>query len=180
LADQIAGRGLILSEHPPGTPPLAFHFPMRNRLISGLCAGVVVIEASERSGSLITAGCALDQGREVMAVPGNVLSGRNRGGHALIRDGGTIVESVDDVVEQLGWHHLTTRSGAVGGELPAPDQNDPLLRIMSPGDVYDLDRLAASAAADTAHVLARLLALELQGLVQRAADGRFMRSLRTC
>ncbi len=98
----IARTGLVMSEYAPGTPPLPFHFPLRNRLISGLSRAVVVIEASDKSGSLITAGCALEQGRDVMAVPGNVLSGRNRGGHALIRDGATIVESADDIVEELG------------------------------------------------------------------------------
>ena len=73
----------MISEYPPSAPPLAFHFPMRNRFISGLSRAVVVIEANEKSGSLITAACVLEQGREVMAVPGNVLSGRNRGAHAL-------------------------------------------------------------------------------------------------
>ena len=92
---------LVVSEYPPGTPPLPFHFPLRNRLISGLSRAVVVIEAAEKSGSLITAACALEQGREVMAVPGNVLSGRNRGGHALIRDGAKIVECADDIVAEL-------------------------------------------------------------------------------
>ena len=91
-----------MSEYPPDAPPLPFHFPMRNRIISGLSRAVVVIEASEQSGSLITATCALEQGREVMAVPGNVLSGRNRGGHALIKDGARIVESADDIVAELG------------------------------------------------------------------------------
>jgi DNA processing protein len=88
LAADISATGLVLSEFPPGTPPLKFHFPMRNRLISGLSRAVVIVEASEHSGSLITAACALEQGRDVLAVPGNVLSGRNRGAHALIRDGG--------------------------------------------------------------------------------------------
>ena len=96
---------MVVSEFPPGTPPLPHHFPMRNRLISGLSLGVVVIEASEKSGSLITASCALEQGREVMVVPGNVLSGRNRGGHALLRDGAKIVETADDIVRELGWSH---------------------------------------------------------------------------
>src|SRR5215212_2715371 len=102
LARDIAVTGLVLSEYPPGVLPLPFHFPMRNRLISGLVRAVVVIEASDKSGSLITAACAAEQGRDVMAVPGNALSGRNRGGHALIRDGATIVECADDILNELG------------------------------------------------------------------------------
>jgi DNA processing protein len=127
LAFEMTRTGLVLSEYPPGTAPLPFQFPQRNRLISGLSRAVVVIEASEKSGSLITASCALQQGREVMAVPGNVLSGRNRGAHALIRDGAKIVEGADDIVEELGWGvashvpRLSTESTTSG---------DPLLRLM--------------------------------------------------
>ena len=80
---EVAAAGVVLSEYPPGTPALPYHFPLRNRIISGLARVVVVVEAAEKSGSLITAACALEQGREVMAVPGCVLTGRNRGGHAL-------------------------------------------------------------------------------------------------
>ena len=112
LAREIAGAGLVMSEYPPGTAPLPFHFPQRNRLISGLRDAVVVVEASEQSGSLITAACALEQGREVMAVPGSVLGGRNRGGHALIRDGAKIVECADDIVGEL--RHLPALERRVG------------------------------------------------------------------
>ena len=101
LADQIARHGAVISEFPPGSPPLPNHFRQRNRLISGLGHGVIVIEANDRSGSLITAGCALAQGREVMVVPGTVLSGRNRGGHQLIRDGAALVENAEDVLAVL-------------------------------------------------------------------------------
>lgn len=87
LAEAIAESGFVLTEHPPGTPPLAFHFPLRNRIISGLARAVVVVEASAGSGSLITAAAALEQGRDVMAVPGSALGGRNRGAHGLLRDG---------------------------------------------------------------------------------------------
>ena len=101
LADQIARQGAILSEFPPGAPPLPNHFRQRNRLISGLAHGVIVIEANDKSGSLITAGFALAQGREVMVVPGTVLAGRNRGGHLLIRDGAALVENAEDVLAVL-------------------------------------------------------------------------------
>src|SRR5262249_21528209 len=102
LARDIERRGLVMSELVPGTPPLKQFFPLRNRIISGLSRAIVVIEAGEKSGSLITARCALEQGRDVLAVPGNVLSGRNRGAHALLRDGAKIVESADDILEELG------------------------------------------------------------------------------
>jgi DNA processing protein len=172
LADDIARDGAVLSEYPPGTPPRAFHFPQRNRIISGLSRAVVVVEAGERSGSLITAACALDQGREVMAVPGNVLSGRNRGAHALLRDGARIVECADDILEELG-----------GFPAQAPAEShadsagkDPLLRVMVPGQPYDLEELGAAAGVDGVRLLPRLLELELQGLVHRIDGGRFVRS----
>ncbi|MBI3047851.1 MAG: DNA-protecting protein DprA [Acidobacteria bacterium] len=181
LADEIVREGLVVSEYPPGTPPLAFHFPMRNRLISGLSRAVVVVEASERSGSLITAACALEQGREVMAVPGNVLSGRNRGAHALIRDGAKIVECADDIVDDLGWAAAPAAPAATAStDSPVTGSGDPLLQLMRAGEAYDLDGLARSAGVAAARLLPRLLELELQGLVQRIEGGRFMRPMRTC
>src|SRR5207253_7973971 len=116
LAREVASRGLVVSEFAPGTPPLKYHFPLRNRVISGLSRAVVVIEASEKSGSLITAACALEQGREVMAVPGNVLGGRNRGGHALIRDGATIVETAGDILAELGFAPAAQTTGGSGAD----------------------------------------------------------------
>ena len=101
LARDIAVRGAVVSELAPGAPPLPEHFPARNRIISGLARAVVVVQAAERSGSLITARCALEQGRDVMAVPGLVLSGRNHGAHALIKDGAKLIETVDDILEEL-------------------------------------------------------------------------------
>ena len=181
LAGEISRDGLVLSEYPPGTPPRAFNFPMRNRLISGLSQAVVVIEANEKSGSLITAACALEQGRDVMAVPGNVLSGRNRGAHALIRDGAKIVECADDILEELGW----PRAGApasldTSSHARSSTSGDPLLRLMHAGQAYDLDGLAEVSGVDGVRLLPRLLELELHGLVQRVGGGRFMRQRRTC
>jgi DNA processing protein len=168
LARDIAGSGLVVSEYPPARPPLPLHFPQRNRLISGLSRAVVVIEASDGSGSLITAAFALQQGREVMAVPGNVLSGRNRGGHALIRDGAAIVESADDIMSELGLQPPPTvskRSGSV----------DPILRGMDAGHAYDLDALADQSGMRAARLLPHLLDLELKGLIRRVEGGRFVR-----
>jgi DNA processing protein len=177
LAADIAKDGLIVSEYPPGTLPLPFHFPMRNRLISGLSRAVVVIEASERSGSLITAACALEQGREVMAVPGNVLSGRSRGAHALIRDGAKIVECADDIVEELGGITRTGGSDDAGAGNTHSSSADPLLQKMHAGQAYDLESLAGATGLDGVRLLPRLLELELHGLVRRIEGGRFMRSI---
>ena len=181
LAGEIAQTGLVVSEYPPGTPPLAFHFPMRNRLISGLSSAVVVVEANHKSGSLITAACALEQGRDVMAVPGNVLSGRSRGGHALIRDGAKIVECVDDIVEELGWPGVGLRPGGDASSHSAPSTSgDPLLKVTHAGQTYDLDELAHVSGVDAVRLLPRLLDLELRDQVRRVDGGRFMRQTRTC
>src|SRR6185503_12373474 len=108
------------------------------------------IEAGERSGSLITARCALDQGRDVLAVPGNVLSGRNRGAHALLRDGAKIVESADDIVEELGLG--PSAAPAVLGSLAAP-KNDPILASLTPGEPCDLDTLAERTGLHSSRLL---------------------------
>jgi DNA processing protein len=176
LAKEIANEGLIVSEFPPGSPPLPHHFPMRNRLISGLSLGVVVIEASEKSGSLITASCALEQGRDVMAVPGNVLSGRNKGGHALLRDGAKIVETADDIVRELNWRDQgsASREGQISS-CKVLVSGDPLICEMTPGEPYSVDELTALSGLEPTRLLSRLLDLELRGLVRRAGGGRFVR-----
>ena len=170
LAVSISKHGVLASELAPGAPPLAEHFPLRNRIISGISLAVVVVEASEKSGSLITARCALDQGRDVMAVPGSVLSGRNRGSHSLLKDGAKVVESADDILEGLGW-----AISAPGSPVPAKSLNkDPLLEAMDAGEPYELERLAEMAGTTGPRLLPRLMELELQGLVG-AAGGRFFR-----
>jgi DNA processing protein len=167
LARQIEADGAIVSELVPGTPPQKQFFPLRNRIISGLSRAVLIVEAGEKSGSLITARCALDQGRDVLAVPGNVLTGRNRGGHALLKDGAKIVESADDILEELG---LPAR-GASGGNEP----EDPVLAGLPPGEPCDLDALAERTGLTSARLLPRLFELELAGLVRRVGGGRFTR-----
>ena len=167
LAREIEATGLVMSELVPGTPPLPLFFPLRNRIISGLSGAVVVIEAGEKSGSLITARLALDQGREVLAVPGNVLGGRNRGAHGLLRDGAKIVEDADDILEELG---LPART-AVRTSPP----NDPVLASLTPGEPADLDAIAERSGVAPARLLPRLFELELKGLVARAGGGRFVR-----
>ena len=180
LARDIAATGLVMSELVPGTPPLKPFFPLRNRIISGLSRAVVVIEAGEKSGSLITARSALDQGRDVLAVPGNVLSGRNRGAHALLRDGAKIVEDADDILEELGMcgkgvGSLFSEPGSTK-RLPTPFPDDPVLSSLTPGEPADLDAIAQASGIPPARLLPRLFELELKGLVARAGGGRFLRS----
>lgn len=176
LADEIAERGALVSELAPGTRPLAHFFPMRNRIISGLSRAVVVIEAGEQSGSLITARCALEQGRDVLAVPGNVLSGRNRGGHALLKDGAKIVETADDILEELGF-----AAGPPGGARPGRTTvSDPILDCLVLGEPCDLDAIAERSGLSVARLLPRLCELELRGIVRRAGGGRFVRVDSSC
>ena len=169
LAERLCGNGAVLSELPPGSPPCAHHFPQRNRIISGLSLAVIVVEAAAKSGSLITAACALDQGREVMAVPGNALAGRNRGAHALIRDGARLVETAQDVLDELGL------APCVHPSEPAAEPEERLLALMPAGEAVDLESLAALSGVPTPMLLGRLTELELSGCVARAPGGRFVR-----
>jgi DNA processing protein len=171
LAGEMVARGALVSELAPGTRPLAHFFPLRNRIISGLSRAVVVIEAGEQSGSLITARAALEQGRDVLAVPGNVLNGRNRGGHALLKDGAKIVETADDILEELGF----AARGSGGSRTHADAALDPILGCLPCGDCCDLDTIAERSGLSVARLLPRLCELELRGLVRRAGGGRFIR-----
>jgi len=183
LAKEIDKAGAVVSELVPGTPPQPWFFPLRNRIISGLSRAVVVIEASEKSGSLITARCALEQGRDVLAVPGNVLNGRNRGAHGLLRDGAKIVESADDILEELGMTRRadpSTGSGQGASTGEGRPVSDPILACLAPGEPSDLDAIAERSGLCTARLLPRLFELELQGAVARIGGGRFVRVDRTC
>jgi DNA processing protein len=169
LASEIAKDGLVLAELAAGAAPLPDHFPLRNRIISGISLATIVVEASEQSGSLITARCALEQGRDVMVVPGSVLSGRNRGSHALLKDGAKVVERAEDILQELGWNPRSVTS--------RPSKSlilDPLLDHMEAGEAYDLDNLAEVSGMNGARLLARLTELEMAGLIDVRA-GRFLR-----
>jgi DNA processing protein len=175
LARDIAARGAVVSELAPGAPPLPEHFPARNRIISGLARAVVVVQAAERSGSLITARCALEQGRDVMAVPGLVLGGRNHGAHALIKDGAKLVETVDDILEELPGLGQPERSDE------GPDKyllEEGLANAMPVGEPCTLDELAMRTGLAAGVLLGRLLELELDGRVARSPGGRFVRAAR--
>ena len=181
LAASIAEAGAVVSELPPGAPPRRHHFPQRNRLISGLARAVVVVEAGARSGSLITARCAAEQGREVLAVPGNVLSGRSAGAHALIRDGAGIVETADDILEAIGIAApRAAASRAEALDAAAGEVSDPVLRHMDAGEIYAVDDLIERSGLDSATLLLRLTELEIAGRVARAGAGRFVRSRQGC
>jgi DNA processing protein len=169
LAVSVCETGALVSELGPGAPPLPEHFPLRNRLISGISLAVVVVEASEKSGSLITARCALEQGRDVLAVPGSILSGRNRGSHALLKDGAKVVETADDILEGLGWPDAVAKPPDHSKLLTA----DPLLDRLTLGETYDLDALATIFGLPGPRLLARITEWEMQGRLVRTAGGRY-------
>ena len=172
LAASICKDGALVSEHGPGVPPLPDHFPLRNRLISGISLGVVVVEANEKSGSLITARYALEQGRDVMAVPGSVLGGRNRGSHALLKDGAKVVETADDILEELGWPALRD-DGWAAKKVSNPLKSDELLQKLTPGESYDLDEMSATVGLTGTTLLPRLTEWEMLGLLEKLPGGRY-------
>ena len=182
LAHQIAQRGVILSEYPLGTPPLAPNFPRRNRLISGLSQATLVVEAALQSGSLITAKQALEQGRDVMAIPGSIHATQSKGCHLLIKQGAKLVESAQDVLEELHLpDRVAQRSLALDASSVKEDpphgndkSEDALLRNMG-HDPVSLDALQARCGWSTAALQAQLLELELMGQVGRLPGGLFQR-----
>lgn len=193
LAADIAAQGCRLSEQPMGLIPQARHFPMRNRLISGLSRAVIVVEAAARSGSLITARNALDQGRDVLAVPGHPFDARAAGCNMLIRDGATLVRNSSDVIEAIGTGMPHLRDAPIRAEaamparppLPGPvPQRRPLsetsqphsqiLARLGPSPLAE-DQLIRDLAMPPAHITPELLMLELEGKVLRQAGGLLSR-----
>jgi DNA processing protein len=168
LAHQLAENGLIVSEFALGTPPLPGHFPRRNRLISGLSRGVLVVEAAPDSGSLITARVATEQGREVFAIPGSIHSPLARGCHALIKQGAKLVESAADILDELAWQQRLAPPA-----LPE-NQPDPVLDALD-GAPTTLDALAQRTGLTLDALSAKLLTLELDGLIASLPGGRYQK-----
>jgi DNA processing protein len=176
LYDAIAQTGAIISEYAPGTGPDSYHFPARNRIISALARGILVVEAGPKSGSLITARLALEQGKDVFAVPGSIYSYKTKGANQLIRSGAALVESGRDIVETLGMSTACTPE-----QLPAlvPEELDPEARRM-----YDqlktepvhIDRLICETGLSSSRVSAALLELELGGFIRQLPGKHFIRS----
>ena len=177
LAQRIAQAGLIVSEYPIGTPPLPENFPKRNRIIAALSRGTVVVEAALQSGSLITARQAAEQGKDVFAIPGSIHSPQTRGCHALLKQGAKLVETAQDVLEEM---HLPTSPVPVrdGGSEAVPNDgagpDDSLLAALG-FDPVSLDALQARTGLDTPHLQAHLLELELDGAIGRLPGGLFQR-----
>jgi DNA processing protein len=183
LYEEIAARGVLVSEMPLGMAPLPRHFPRRNRLISGLSRGVVVVEAAERSGSLITANYALEQGREVFAVPGSPLDPRAKGGNRLIREGATLTESAEDVLAVLrpmlgqdfcepdGPRRTVPPLDTATAEREADRVRAAVEEKLGPSPV-EVDELIRQCEAPAAAVLTVILELELAGRVQRHPGNR--------
>jgi DNA processing protein len=185
LAERIAEQGALVSEFFPGTAPQRANFPRRNRLISGLALGVLVVEAALRSGSLITARLAAEQGREVFAIPGSIHNPMARGCHRLIRDGAKLVESAEDVLAELGPLVASLSASTVPGTSADPSRDDPpgslgkeyaqLLEACG-SDPVSVDQLAERTKLTAAEVSSMLLILELQGYVESGAGGRYARA----
>ncbi len=174
LAHQIVDQACLLSEYPLGTPAIAGNFPRRNRIISGLAKGVLVVEAAAQSGSLITARMAAEQGREVFAIPGSIHSPLAKGCHQLIKQGAKLVESAQDILDELRFS-MPSQQVEVPLQQSVPDHADNELLSIIGYDPVHIDHLALRSGIDLADLSAQLLTLELQGLIETLPSGMFQR-----
>jgi DNA processing protein len=182
LQERIANEGLLIAEMPPGIEPRARHFPHRNRIIAGLASGTVVVEAAPKSGSLITARLAGEAGREVMAVPGSPLDARAQGCNLLIREGATLIQSADDVMEALGPidRRMVRSPASPYDPEPAADANDRdrnIIRDLLGPVPVGVDEIIRQSGLTPATVQTVLLELELGGTLERHAGGRVSSSV---
>jgi DNA processing protein len=180
LAAQIRTQGLIISEFPLGTPPLARHFPQRNRIISGIARGVLVVEAGIQSGSLITAHQAIEQGREVFAIPGSIHNPNSKGCHHLLREGAKLVDSVSDILEELGGVMQSangTITEYVTEPLHVPDNKYEQLLAAIDTEPTSVEHIVERSGLTPDAVCSMLLVLELQNLVHMTATGQYCRAL---
>ncbi len=175
LAHRLAEEGGLLSQFTLGTPPLPGNFPRRNRVISGLVRGVLVVEATLNSGSLITARFAAEQGREVFAIPGSIHSPFSKGCHRLIKEGAKLVETAQDVLEELGLAPAGTSGRALTGSAPAPDGDAARVLAALGHDPADVDLLAERTGLDASAIAVALVELELAGQVAQLPGGAFQR-----
>ena len=173
LAHRIAQKGLIVSEYSLGMPPLPPNFPLRNRIIAGLARGTLVVEAAVQSGSLITARMANEAGRDVFAIPGSIHSPQSRGCHALIKQGAKLVETAQDILEELRWPSAVSAATTTASAY-APNAGDPVLAALG-FDPATLDALVARTGSSAAELSVRLLDLELDGQVARLPGQLFQR-----
>ncbi|MBC7648783.1 MAG: DNA-protecting protein DprA [Vitreoscilla sp.] len=174
LAHRIAANGLIISEFPIGTPPINANFPKRNRIISGLSVGTLVVEAALKSGSLITARLASEQGKDVFAIPGSIHSPQSRGCHYLIKQGAKLVETAQDVMEELRIPYSQVAPLLGDDDDEAPEGDSSFLSALG-FDIVSLDALQARTGLPTPELQAKLLGLELDGFVRRLPGGLFQR-----
>lgn len=172
LMDNIINDGAVISEFPPGAAPEPWHFPVRNRIISGLTRGTVVVEAAEGSGALITAEFALEQGRDVMAVPGNVVNALSRGPHLLIKQGARLVEGAGDILDELGLEKLFPVREAGGEGMVKMSKEEEMLYGLLSLDPVSLDELIDKSGLLPQKAMAALMYLEIKGLV-RQMPGKF-------
>ena len=181
LFEKIIERGAVISEFPAKSPPLGFHFPIRNRIISGLSQGLVVVEATRRSGSLISARLALEQNREVMAVPGNITSDLSQGTHWLIKNGAKLVECWEDVAEELPSplkeELLSQKKEEKKKPISLNPREEKVYSLLKPDSLVHIDELVEGSDFSVSEVLSVLLNLELKGLIDQRPGKYFQRRL---
>ncbi|MBI4004296.1 MAG: DNA-protecting protein DprA [Candidatus Omnitrophica bacterium] len=180
LAAQIAERGAVISEYPMETPPVGSNFPRRNRIISGLSLGVVVVEAAARSGALITVGCALEQGREVFAVPGPITTPTSQGTHQLLKDGARLVTSVEDILEELRLAPQPVPQTATSVSAPQrrslAEEEERVFACVRQHEPRYIDAIAQDSGMEMSAVSSLLVQLELRQIIRQLPGKRFIRN----